>query len=104
MKVSGAYQFTLRGDGVTSVASATKAASLAKLPKLGPSGLPVAKRRHFFTPFDLMTFGFNPLLPAYPAPGASWGSDPEGRDFDVYGVNGKSTITGVESVTVPAGT
>lgn len=104
MKVSGAYQLTTRLDGVTSVASATKAASLAKLPPLGPSALPVAKRRHFFTPFDLMTFGFNPVLPAYPTAGTTWSSDPNGRDFSVYGVNGSSRIVGVQKVTVPAGT
>jgi hypothetical protein len=104
MKVAGAYQFTTRLDGVTSVASATKAASLAKLPPLGPSALPSTKRRHFFTPFDLMTFGFGPLLPAYPTPGATWGSDPKSRDFAVYGVNGSSRVVGVQKVTVPKGT
>ena len=104
MKVTGAYQFTTRLDGVTSVASATKAASLAKLPPLGPSALPVARRRHFFTPFDLMTFGFNPVLPAYPSTGATWASDPNSRDFSVYGVNGTSRVVGVQKVTVPAGT
>lgn len=104
LKVSGAYQLTTRTDGVTSVSSATKAASLAKLPPLGPSSLPADKRRHFFTPFDLMTFGFNPLLPAYPAAGASWSSDPNSRDFAVYGVTGSSRIVGVQKVTVPAGT
>ena len=104
MKVAGAYQFTTRLDGVTSVSSATKAASLAKLPPLGPSALPVAKRRHFFTPFDLMTFGFSPVLPAYAKPGESWSSDPKSRDFAVYGVNGSSRIVGVERVTVPKGT
>jgi hypothetical protein len=104
MKVAGAYQFTTRIDGVTSVSSATKAASLAKLPPLGPSALPVAKRRHFFTPFDLMTFGFNPVLPAYPTAGTTWASDPNSRDFAVYGVNGSSRIVGVQKVKVPAGT
>ena len=104
IKLSGAYQFTTRTDGVTSVSSATKAASLAKLPALGPSALPPAKRRHFFTPFDLMTFGFNPLLPAYPTAGNTWGSDPSSRDFAVYGVNGSTRIVGVQKVTVPAGT
>jgi hypothetical protein len=104
MKVSGAYQFTTRVDGVTSVASATKAASLAKLPPLGPSSLPVSKRRHFFTPFDLMTYGFSPLLPAYPAAGATWASDPASRDFSVYGVTGTSRVVGVQKVTVPKGT
>lgn len=104
MKVAGAYQFTTRLDGVTSVASATKAASLAKLPPLGPSALPAGKRRHFFTPFDLMTFGFSPVLPAYPTAGTIWSSDPNSRDFAVYGVNGASRIVGVQTVKVPAGT
>jgi hypothetical protein len=104
MKVAGAYQFTTRIDGVTSVASATKAASLAKLPPLGPRSLPTAKRRHFFTPFDLMTFGFNPVLPAYPVAGNTWSSDPNSRDFAVYGVIGSSRVVGVQKVTVPAGT
>jgi hypothetical protein len=104
MKVAGAYQFTSRLDGVVSVASATKAASLAKLPPLGPQSLPANKRRHFFTPFDLMSFGFNPLIPAYPAAGMTWSSDPNGRDFAVYGVSGTSRVVGVQRVTVPAGT
>ena len=104
LKVAGAYQFTTRLDGVTSVASATKAASLAKLPLLGPSSLPLDKRRHFFTPFDLMTFGFNPVLPAYASIGASWSSDAGSRDFSVYGVTGTTRIVGIQKVTVPAGT
>jgi hypothetical protein len=104
MKVAGAYQFTTRLDGVTSVSSATKAASLAKLPQLGPRSLPASKRRHFFTPFDLMTFGFSPLLPAYPTAGMTWSSDPGSRDFAVYGVTGATKVVGVQKVTVPAGT
>lgn len=104
MKVAGAYQFTTRLDGVTSVSSATKAASLAKLPSLGPKSLPSTRRRHFFTPFDLMTFGFNPVIPAYPVAGNTWSSDPNSRDFAVYGVNGATRIVGVQTVTVPKGT
>jgi hypothetical protein len=104
LKVAGAYQFTTRLDGITSVASATKAATLAKLPLLGPRSLPPAKRRHFFTPFDLMTFGFNPVLPAYGTVGASWSSDSGSRDFSVYGVTGTTRVVGVQKVTVPAGT
>jgi hypothetical protein len=104
MKVAGAYQFTTRLDGVTSVSSATKAASLAKLPSLGPKSLPSTRRRHFFTPFDLMTFGFNPVIPAYPVAGNAWSSDPASRDFAVYGVNGSTRIVGVQTVTVPKGT
>ena len=104
MKVAGAYQFTTRLDGLTSVSSATKAASLAKLPPLGPKSLPLNKRRHFFTPFDLMTYGFSPVLPAYPTPGTTWSSDPGSRDFAVYGVNGTSRVVGVQKVKVQAGT
>ena len=103
LKVAGAYQFTTRVDGVTSVSSAVKEASFTKLP-LGPRSLPTAKRRHFFTPFDLLTFGFNPVLPAYPTVGTTWGSDPASRDFDVYGVTGASKVVGVQKVSVPAGT
>jgi hypothetical protein len=104
IRAAGAYGFTLRTDGLTNIWTYAKAASLAKLPALGPASLPSDKRRQFFTPFDLMTFGFNPVLPAYPVDGASWGSKTTGRDFDVYGVNGYSKILGIKSVTVPAGT
>ena len=104
MKVAGAYQLTTRLDGVTSVSSATRAAARLKLPPLGPRSLPVVKRRHFFTPFDLMTYGFNPVLPAYPTPGAAWSSSPASRDFAVYGVTGTSKVVGVQRVTVPKGT
>jgi hypothetical protein len=51
-----------------------------------------------------MTFGFNPILPAYPVAGTKWGSDPSSRDFSIYGVTGSSRVVGVQSVTVPAGT
>jgi hypothetical protein len=104
MRVQGAYQLTTRLDGVTSVSSATKAASRVKLPALGPRSLPVAKRRHFVTPFDLMTYGFNPVLPAYPAAGQRWSSDPASRDFSIYGVTGTSRVVGIRTVTVPKGT
>jgi hypothetical protein len=104
MKVAGAYQFTTRLDGVTSVSSAAKAASLVTLPPLGPASAPPSSRRHFFTPFDLMTFGFGPLLPSYPSVGATWSSDPSRVDFTVYGVTGRSRIVGTQLVKVPAGT
>ena len=104
LKVSGAYQFAIGLDGLKSTASATKAASLAKLPPLGPTALPPKKRRHFFTPFDLMTFGFGPLLPAYPAAGTAWSSKRASPDFAVYGVTGSSRVVGMQTVKVPAGT
>ena len=104
LKVSGAYQFTMGLDGFKSPASATKAASLAKLPPLGPTALPVKKRRHFFTPFDLMTFGFGPLFPAYPKAGTTWSAKRSSPDFAVYGVTGTSRVVGIQTVKVPAGT
>jgi hypothetical protein len=104
IKTKGAYFFTLRTDGLSTLAGTAKAASLAKLPPLGPKALPESKRRHFFTVFDLMTFGFNPVLPPYAEPGANWSSRAGTRDYDVYGVVGTSRVTGVEKVRVPAGT
>ena len=44
----------------------------ADAPGLGPKAAPPAKRRRFATPFDLMDFGFNPLLPAYPTGKDVW--------------------------------
>ena len=104
LKAKGAYYFTLRTDGLSNLAGTAKAASLAKLPPLGPGGVPAARRRHFFTVFDLMVFGFNPVLPEYPEAGASWSSRAGTRDFDVYGVVGSSRVVGIQKVTVPAGT
>lgn len=104
IKVAGAYGFTTRTDGVTNLWGTTKSASLVKLPPLGPSSLPKSKRRHFVTPFDLMTYGFNPVLPAYPAKGDTWQGGASGRDFDIYGVTGSTRVLGVQRVKVPAGT
>lgn len=95
IRVVGAYGFAVRLDGVRSIWGSSSAATLAKFPALG-------HRRHFFTPLDLMTFGFNPLLPAYPSPGTSWtASSP--RDRQIYGVKGKTTVIGLRWVRVKAG-
>ena len=72
IQVQGAYGYTLRLDGLTSIWSTTKSASVATFPPLGPKALPPGKRRHFVTPLDLMGFGFNPILPAYPHAGDTW--------------------------------
>ena len=104
VKVAAVYGFTTRVDGVTNIWGLSRAASLAKLPNLGPSALPATKRRHFHTPFDLLTFGFNPVIPAYPAAGDSWNASTSGRDWSTYGVAGRSTVLGVRTVKVPAGT
>ena len=103
IRVAGAYGFSLRTDGLTSLWGATQAASLAKFPALGPRFLAVDQRRHFFTPFDLMTYGFGPVLPAYPAAGQTWASKVPSRDYSIFGVKGTTKILGVRAVKVPAG-
>lgn len=104
IKCAGLYFFTERTDGLTNISTYAQAASLAKFPPLGPKALPASKRRHFFTPFDLMTFGFNPILPEYATRGSSWSASRTGSDFAVYGVVGTSRVLGVQKVRVPAGT
>jgi len=104
IKVKGAYFFTLRADGLSNLAANSSAASLVTLPPLGPKALPEAKRRRFDTVFDLMDFGFTPILPAAAETGANWSSQAASRDFDVYGVTGTARVVGVQKVTVPAGT
>ena len=104
IRVAGSYGFATRTDGVTNIWGLTKAATAVKFPPLGPKSLPSTKRRHFFTPFDLMDFGFNPLLTAYPAAGQTWGSKNPSRDFSTFGVNGSAKVIGIQKVKVPAGT
>lgn len=104
IRVAGAYGFTTRADGVTNLWASTKSATVSPLPQLGPGALPKNRRRNFATPFDMMVFGFNPLIPAYPAAGSSWSAKVPSRDFSVFGVTGKTTVVGVRTVKVPAGT
>ena len=52
-----------------------------------------------------MDFGFNPALPAYPAARGNAGRRRRaGTDFQDYGVTGTSTVLGLRTVVVPAGT
>jgi hypothetical protein len=104
IKIAGAYGFTLRTDGLSSLWAATQSATRLKFPPLGPTSLPVAQRRHFVTPFDLLIYGFNPILPAYATPLSSWSAVVPSRDYSIFGVTGTSTIVGIQKVTVPAGT
>jgi hypothetical protein len=103
IRVAGSYGFALRTDGLTNIWGATKAASLATFPKLGPKFLPADKRRHFFTPYDLMIYGTNPILAANPAAGQSWTVKDPSRDYSVFGVRGTTMVLGLREVTVPAG-
>ena len=104
IRVAASYGFALRADGLTNIWAAERAASVAKFPALGPKFLPAKQRRHFFTPFDLMIYGLNPLFESYPAAGQAWSVQSPGRDFSVFGVTGTSTVLGLRTVKVPAGT
>ena len=104
IKVAGSYGFSKRLDGVTNLWGTTSSATTLKFPPLGPAGANKAKKNRFVTPFDLMNFGFNPILAAYPQAGDTWQSVRGSSDFSTYGVTGKTTIVGVQKVTVPAGT
>ena len=104
IRVAGAYGFTSRSDGVTNLWATTKSATVSPLPPLGPGKLPSNRRRNFATPYDLMVFGFNPIVPAYPVAGAGWAASVPSRDFAVFGVSGTTTVLGVRRVKVPAGT
>jgi hypothetical protein len=104
IRVAASYGFALRSDGLTNIWAASQAATLAKFPPLGPSFLKPDRRRHFFTPLDLMIYGMNPVLEGYPQAGQTWASVNPSRDFSVFGVNGTTTVLGVRTVKVPAGT
>jgi hypothetical protein len=95
LRAAGSYIFTTRLDGLRNTYGFTSAASLATFPPLGHG-------RHFFNPVDLMTFGFNPVLPAYAVAGTKWSSG-NPRDWNVFGVRGTTTVIGVRAVRVPAG-
>jgi hypothetical protein len=90
------YLFSTRLGGVTNLWDSTSANTVTKLPRLGHG-------RHFFSVLDLMTFGFNPLLPAYASTGSTWRSG-NARDLRVYGVTGSTKIIGVQTIRVRAGT
>jgi hypothetical protein len=103
VKLAAAYGFTLRTDGVSSLWAATQSATRLKFPPLGPKSAAQSERRRFTTPFDLMIYGFNPIIPAYGAP-TSWKSIVPSRDYTIFGVTGTTTVVGVQKVKVPAGT
>lgn len=104
IKLAAGYIFTQRVDGVYNVSVLARAATRVKMPPLGPRSAPKERRRHFFTPFDLMLYGYNPILPAYPVTGDEWGSKVPSRDYSVFGVTGSTKIVGVQQVKVPGGT
>ena len=103
INVAGSYTFATRLSGVTHLSGFTKAATRVKFPPLGPRSLPSDQRRRFFTPFDLMVFGFSPVIPVYPKKGQTWRSSRDDRDWSVFGVTGRSKVVGRRGVRTPAG-
>jgi hypothetical protein len=103
IKAKGSYGFTKRVGGVANLWGSTASAALHPLPPLGPSNVRPASRNHFASPFDLMNFGLNPILPAYPTAGQQWSTSTHTSEFKTYAVTGTTRILGVQSVTVPAG-
>jgi hypothetical protein len=97
LKVAGAYALSTRLSGVTLLSGSTQSAGRVKFPRL-------AKSRRFVTPFDLMVFGFGPVIPALPAhKGDVWRSSRTSRDYKIFGVSGNSVVLGTRTVRVRAG-
>jgi hypothetical protein len=102
INVAGSYFFSTRLTGVTQLSASTKAATRAAFPPLGPKH-GTAGRRHFFTPYDLMVYGFGPVVPVYAHRGESWRSSPDSLDWKIYGVSGVTRVLGTHRVRTPAG-
>jgi hypothetical protein len=103
INLAASYTFATRLSGVTHLSAALRAATRAKFPRLGPRGVPSDRRRRFFTPFDLMVYGFGPIVPVYPTRGETWRSSRDTTDWRVFGVTGRSRLRGTKRVRVPAG-
>lgn len=103
IQVRGAYAFSTRLTGITNLSAATRARTRVRFPPLGPRSAPARERRRFLTPLDLMVFGFNPVLPAYPARGDTWRGTRSGRDYATFGVLGTTKVVGFPRVKTPLG-
>jgi hypothetical protein len=103
IRVAGSYIFSTRLSGVTNLSGNVQAISRASFPALGPRGAPASGRRRFFTPYDLMVYGFNPVVPIGAAKGETWRSSRDTKDWSVYGVIGVSKLLGEQIVRTPAG-
>jgi hypothetical protein len=104
IKAKGSYGFSKRASGISNLWGNTASAAVQPLPALGPKNAPKQSRNHFASPLDLMDFGLNPILTAYPATGERWSSSRTSSEFKTYGVTGSTRVLGVQRVTVPAGT
>lgn len=103
INLAASYTFATRLSGVTHLSAAIKAATRARFPNLGPRSLPADRRRRFFTPFDLMVYGFGPVVPVQPGKRETWRSSRDTSDWRVFGVTGRSRLLGPRKVRVPAG-
>jgi hypothetical protein len=101
LAAAGAYVFASRLSGVRRLTSKiSRGSDDVDFPRLGPtSGAPW----RFLTPYDLMTYGFNPVLPAYPERGMSWRSSRDHPDWATFGVVGVSRVIGRQTVRTRAG-
>jgi len=104
IKARGDYAYAKRTTGVANLWGNTASASIAKLPPLGPGTAAKSKRNRFVSPFDLMNFGVNKLLSAYPAAGQVWSAGKGSASFKTFGVTATTRVLGVQQVKVPAGT
>ena len=104
IKAKGDYAYSKRTNGVQNLWGSTASASVASFPPLGPAGAKASKRDRFASPFDLMNFGVNQILTAYPAAGQSWSVGKNSAAFKTYGVTATTRVLGVQKVTVPSGT
>jgi hypothetical protein len=95
LRAAGQYVFTDSLAGLRTTSGSNAAATLVRFPRIGHG-------RHFFTPIDLMIYGFNPVLPAYPVPGTVLHSG-NARDRRIFGATGRTRVVGVRTITVPAG-
>jgi hypothetical protein len=100
INVAASYTFSTRLAGVTHLSASTRAATRANFPPLGPRGATGDRRRRFFTPVDLMVYGFNPVVPVYGKRGESWRSSRDTRDWRIFGVTGTSKLLGTHKLRV----
>jgi hypothetical protein len=103
IKAAGSYGFSKRLDGITNLWGTTSSTSSLKFPPLGPAGASAARRNHFVTPLDLLTFGLNPILTPYPRVGDRWSTSRSSDDYRTFGVDGTTRVVGMQTVNVPAG-
>ena len=90
IKVAGAYTFATRLSGVTQLSGGDARGDAAQVPAARARAAPTsADRRRFFTPFDLMVYGFNPIVPVYAETRRRrWRSSRASRDWKIFGVTG----------------